>query len=77
MGSQMKIENIPQTVGNYRVDGFLGNGAYGVVVSAVHMGNGTDVAIKMDSRQLLEEDSVLGAFEQELSLLTVKTSSRY
>jgi serine/threonine protein kinase len=68
MASQIGFENIPQVVGNYRVDGLLGNGAYGIVVSAAHMGTGAEVAIKMVSRQLLEEDSVLGAFEQELRI---------
>jgi serine/threonine protein kinase len=56
---------IPAKIGLYEVEGIIGNGAYGVVVCARHPADGEKYAIKITSRRLLDENSVLGAFEQE------------
>jgi serine/threonine protein kinase len=59
------LEQIPPMVGNYEIGEVMGTGAYGVVVSARHCVTAEEVAIKVISRRLLDENAVLGAFEQE------------
>jgi serine/threonine protein kinase len=58
-------EELPATIGNYQLQDVIGSGAYGVVISARHVWTGAKVAVKVVSRRLLDEHTILSAFEQE------------
>jgi serine/threonine protein kinase len=62
------LQNLPRALTHMRFDHVIGQGGYGVVFSAFDSEHDMPVAVKIVSRQLLEEASVLTAFEQELRI---------
>ena len=54
----------------FRITGFLGEGAMGMVYQAKQLGLGRDVAIKFIHRQLISDDARRARFEREAQILS-------
>jgi serine/threonine protein kinase len=60
------LTDVPRAVRRLKFANVIGRGSFGVVFTAFDPDCGRDVAVKIVSRRLLEEASVLAAFEREL-----------
>jgi serine/threonine protein kinase len=62
------LTDIPRSLGYLKFREVVGRGSFGVVFSAFDADGAREVAVKIVSRRLLEESTVLAAFERELRI---------
>jgi serine/threonine-protein kinase len=65
MSAKNTVMNLPDSLGKYKIEGFLGEGAYAHVYQALDTSLDRRVALKVLKTQLLADPSFLTHFHQE------------